>query len=180
MPQKLSQSSILSQLIYHLPTFLLVLFEGVIDIWKSRCKLIHPPEPLPLTRLSRTTLRQLRTRQRARPSSLLAVTQSQQSSAPSSLPTPSSNHSEATTLSHEASPFSSIPVFHNFIDVPAPPYSPSEPVPTPHIVCTSTYIPPVLLSCQLSLHNHMQSTDLEAAAAPSPQGADSSPFPSIK
>ena len=63
--QKLYQSSILSQLIYHLPTFLLVLFEGVTDIWKSRCKLIHPPEPLPLTRLSPTALRQVRTRQRA-------------------------------------------------------------------------------------------------------------------
>ena len=180
MSQKIYNSSVLSQLIYHLPTFLLVLFEGVIDIWKSRCKLIHPPEPLPLTRLSKASLSRLRTRQRTQYLSRVD-TQSQPRSAPSSLPTPTINSlSEASTPSYEASPFSFVPVLHNLMEDPTPLYQAPDPVSILHTNCTNTYIPPVLLSCQLSLHNHMRSTDLEAAAAPSPLGADSSPFPSIK
>ena len=59
MPRDHYQGAILSQLAYHLPSFLLALFEGVIELWKTRCKLIHPPDPLPLVRIPRASLKKL-------------------------------------------------------------------------------------------------------------------------
>ena len=180
MPQPHYHSSILSQLTFHLPTFLLALFEGVIDIWKTRCKLIHPPKPLPLVRISSKSLRHLRKRQRTI-RTFLSPTQSQQSSIPSSMPTPSSaQFSVTSTPSHDASHLSQILTPSDLMDDPVPALSEETVFHMPNICLHSTYIPVVLL-CPLSPHHNMRSTDLEAAAAqPPPLGADNSPSPSIK
>ena len=64
MPRALYPSSLLAQLAHHIPSMLLPLFEGAIDMWKLRCKLIHPPTPLPLVRIHTATLRRFHQRQR--------------------------------------------------------------------------------------------------------------------
>jgi hypothetical protein len=176
MPRAQYQGALISQLAYHLPFFLLTLFEGVIDLWKTRCKLIHPPDPLPLVRIPKATLNQLRKRRRVhkhslpRPSSQFSLL---------SQTAPTAETPDAYSASTEPSLFSNDSMFIASLDD-----SVSSPVLVDslahtHISCTHTYIP-VLLSCQSSSHTHMRTTDLEADAARPPPGADTAPSPSIK
>ena len=99
-------SHTLAQLAFHLPTFLLSLFEGAISIWKRRCKILHPPTPLPITRLSRKAFRRLKRQPQSTHPQFYSP--STQSSPPSSLPTDYCGSSQSIFSSQEVSPSPSI------------------------------------------------------------------------
>ena len=99
-------SHTLAQLAFHLPTFLLSLFEGAISIWKRRCKILHPPTPLPITRLSRKAFRRLQRKPQSTHSQFYSP--STQSSPPSSLPTDYCGSSQSIFSGQEVAPPPSI------------------------------------------------------------------------
>ena len=178
MPREKYPSSILAQLIHHIPSMLLHLFEGSIAMWKLRCKLIHPPNPLPLVRISTSALRKLRARQRYRHFS----TQSQSVSALSlsSLPTPTHSQTSISpspsSRSGRYSPplFSQVPEFPDLIEDPISVTYMSVPsVARLDNASTTTYIP--VLPTAPSPYSQIRSMSLEVAAASTPSEADCSP-----
>ena len=164
MPRPLYPGAILSPLAHHLPVFLLPLLEGAIRLWKLRCKLIHPPEQIPLVRLSAQALRRLHTRQRKR-TARTSSTQSQRSTAPSSLPTIGTSQSGLSSSQ----------------ETPHPPRVATLPSPTEELQPPTirTYVKSVI-PCSMSPHTPIRLTSLEAVAAQPLPEADNSPHSSIK
>ena len=164
MPRPRYPGAILSPLAHYLPVFLLPLLEGAISLWKLRCKLIHPPEQLPLVRLSAQALRRLHARQRKR-AAPTSSTQSQRSKAPSSLPTIGTSQSGLS---------SSQETLHT-------PRVATLPTPIEELQPTTilTYVNSVI-PCPMSPHTPMRLTSLEAVAAQPLPEADNSPYSSIK
>ena len=142
----------------------LPLLEGAIRLWKLRCKLIHPPEQISLVRLSAQALRRLHTRQCKR-TARTSSTQSQRSTAPSSLPTIGTSQSGLSPSQETLHP-------PRVATLPSPT---EELQPSP----IHTYVKSVI-PCSMSPHTPMRLTSLEAVAAQPLPEADNSPYSSIK
>ena len=172
MPKGHYPSSLLAQLAHHIPSMLLSLFESSITMWKARCKLIHPPVPLPLVRVNASALRRLRSRQ-GYYRSTTPQTQTSQTSSLSSLPTPT--HSQVSLTPMSTTPlFSQVPNFPVFIEDPPPvTYMSVPPVVRFDSDYTTTYIS--VLPTQPSPYRQIRMMSLEAAAAFAPSEADCSP-----
>ena len=167
-------SSIITQLAFHLPTFLLSLFEGAIAIWKLRCKILHPPQSLPIVRLTRSAFSRLKKRSSSSRRPFASSSQSPMSSPPSSLPTPSSANYSSPNSSSQANMYSSQE--ESGCSDP-PPLVPTYMSACVHSsVCTPTYMP--VLPHPVSPQARLRPTVLESAAAL--HRADSNPPLSFK